>query len=142
MTRLSWQQFEALCAELLLREYKSDNCWLTHNGGDYGADVVLTKGKRATLVQCKHTAGRAYDGYRAVTEVHSAKVKYEDELGKQIDSLVFATNAIRLGVKTRKAARQYTVAVLDGKNLSELLNEHSITYADVVSRLERERLSV
>lgn len=142
LRELSWQQFEALCAELLLREYQSENCWLTHNGGDYGADVVLTKGRNAILVQCKHTGSRTYDGYRAVTEVHSAKVKYEAELGKYIDSLVFATNAVRLGAKTRKVAKQYSVEVLDGKFLSELLGKHSVTYSDVVSRLEKERLGV
>jgi hypothetical protein len=61
VVKLSWQQFEALCAELLLREFESENCWLTNNGGDYGADIVLTKGKSATLVQCKHTVSRTYD---------------------------------------------------------------------------------
>ena len=140
VSRLSWQQFEALCAELLLREHQSDNCWLTHSGGDYGADVVLTKGQNAMLVQCKHTEGRTYDGYQAVTEVHSAKIKYEDELGKQVHSLVFVTNAVRLGTRTRKAAKQYSVAVFDGKELSVLLGKDFVTYEDVVGRLEKERL--
>jgi SNF2 family DNA or RNA helicase len=142
VARLSWQQFEALCAELLLREYQSENCWLTHSGGDYGADVVLTKGESATLIQCKHTGTRTYDGYRAVTEVHSAQVKYEDELGKRVESLVFATNAVRLGAKTRKAANQYSVVVLDGKSIDDLLSNTSVTYGDVMSRLNKKRLRV
>jgi hypothetical protein len=94
------------------------------------------------LVQCKHTGSRTYDGYRAVTEVHSAKVKYEAELRQQVTSLVFVTNAVRLGAKTKKAAKQYSVVVLDGKNLSELLGKHSVTYSDVVGRLEKVRLGV
>lgn len=142
VVRLSWQQFEALCAELLLRENQSENCWLTHSGGDYGADVVLTKGSSVTLIQCKHTSSRTYDGYRAVTEVHSAKVKYEAELGKQVDHLIFATNAVRLGAKTRKAAKQYSVTVLDGKQLSALLDKHPVTFADIARRLDKKRLVV
>jgi hypothetical protein len=142
VARLSWQQFEALCAELLLREYKSENCWLTHSRGDHGADVVLTKRESATLVQCKHTGTRTYDGCRAVTEVHSAQVKYEDELGKRVESLVFATNAVRLGAKTRKAANQYSVVVLDGKSIDDLLSNTSVTYGDVMSRLNKKRLRV
>ena len=142
VSKLSWQQFEALCAELLLRKYQSESCWLTHTAGDYGADVVLTKGKSATLIQCKHTGGSAYDGYRAVTEIHSAKVKYQDELGKEIYSLIFATNAIRLGEKTRKAARQYQVEVLDGKILNQLLKNNMITFSDIMNRLDKTRLQV
>lgn len=142
VSKLSWQQFEALCAELLLRKYQSESCWLTHAGGDYGADVVITKGKTVTLVQCKHTGGGSYDGYSAVTEVHSAKVKYEQELGKEVESLVFVTNAVRLGVKTRKAAKQYSVTVLDGAVLADLLKECTVTYEDVLSRLDKERLRV
>jgi len=142
VARLSWQQFEALCAELFFREYQPESCWLTRSGGDYGADVVLTQGGSATLVQCKHTGGRIYDGYRAVTEIHAAKVKYEAELGKRVESLVFATNAVRLGAKTRKTAKQYSVEVLDGKNISELLDKYPVSYSDVVGRLEKERLGV
>ncbi len=142
VARLSWQQFEALCAELLLKDYQAESCWLTHSGGDYGADIVLTKGKSATLIQCKHTGGRTYDGYRAVTEVHSARVRYEAEIGKSVGILVFATNAIRLGKKTREAAKQYVVEVLDGKRLDHLLKKHLITYSDVINRLDKERLHV
>ena len=142
VAKLSWQQFEALCAELLLRNYHSENCWLTHSGGDYGADIVLTTGKSATLIQCKHTSGGKYDGYRAVTEVHSAKVKYEDALNKSIDTLVFATNAVQLGTKTRKAAKQYSVIVLDGKKINEFLNINSVTHGDIISRLDKKRLRV
>ena len=140
--RLNWQQFEALCAELFFKKYQADNCWLTHSGGDYGADVVVIKGGKAILVQCKHTGHYSYDGYRAVTEVHSAKVKYEAELGKQIDTLIFVTNAMRLGAKTRKAAKQYSVNVVDGKELSKLLDLHVIQYKDVLQRLDKKRLQV
>ncbi|ADJ28734.1 SNF2-related protein [Nitrosococcus watsonii] len=142
LRNLSWQQFEALCAELLYKEYQADNCWLTHSGADFGADVVLTKDGIGLLIQCKHTSGSAYDGYKAILEVHSATVKYEAELGKRIDSWILATNAVCLGSATQKAAKQYSVEILDGKTLSRLLGRHAVTYADVLNRLEKKRLRV
>lgn len=142
LRNLSWQWFEALCAELLHKKYQADNCWLTHSGADFGADIVLTKNGSGRLIQCKHTSGGFYNGYKAVLEVHSAKVKYETELGKGIDSLILATNAERLGAETQKIAKQYSVEVLDGKALSGLLDKHVMTYADVINRLEKKRLRV
>lgn len=142
VVKLSWQQFEALCSELFLREYHADSCWLTHSGGDYGADVVLIKGWEVTLVQCKHTRTNSYDGYRAVTEVHAAKVKYEAELNKKVIRLVFATNAVRLGTKSKRTAEQYSVEVCDGKGIGDLLKSHSVTFENVVERLEKTRLGV
>ena len=142
LAKLSWGQFEALSAELMLREFQAENCWLTHSGGDYGADVILIRGISATLIQCKHTKTGAYDGYRAVTEVYSARVKYQEELGKEIQSLLFVTNATRLSTKTRDVARQYSVQVLDGKSLSDLLDKHPVTLADVLARLDKKRYGV
>ena len=99
-----------------LNKFQSEKCWLTQNGADYGADVVLNPGEEGNLwYKCKHTNGRSYDGYRAVTEVHAAKVKYEEELDKIIDTLIFATNADRLSKRCKRAATQYEVTVLDGK---------------------------
>ena len=142
VAKLHWEQFEALCAELLVRDRQPENCWLTSSGGDYGADVVLTKGKGAVLVQCKHTKGGLYDGYKAVTDVYSAGRKYENELGKQTETFIFATNAVRLGGRTRKLAKEYEVEILDGKSIAKLLQMHSVTYLDINSRLEKPRISV
>jgi SNF2 family DNA or RNA helicase len=142
ISRLNWQQFEALSAELFLKVNDAENCWLTQNGADYGADVVLTKDGNATLIQCKHTNGRTYDGYRAVTEVYTAKLKYEKELGKSVRELIFATNAVRLGTKTRKTAKEYMVEVVDGKQLQHLLKKHSVTYRDLMNRMNKNRLQV
>ena len=142
LKELSWNQFEALCAEILQKEYSASSCWLTHNGPDFGADVVLILEDEGALVQCKHTIGNLYDGYRAIQEVHSAKVKYEAELNKRFERLIFITNAPRLGGKLRKLAKQYSVEVIDGNHLSELLSKHSVSYLAVVNRLNKKRIRV
>jgi len=142
LKELSWNQFEALCAEILQKEYSASSCWLTHNGPDFGADVVLVLEDEGALVQCKHTIGNLYDGYHAIQEVHSAKVKYEAELNKRFERLIFITNAPRLGGKLRKLAKQYSVEVIDGNHLSELLSKHSVSYLAVVNRLNKKRIRV
>lgn len=138
---LQWEEFEALCAELLVREYVPENCWLTQEGSDFGADIVLTTPQGVTLVQCKHTRKPAYQGHKALIEVYSAKVKYENQLGKNVDSLIFVTNAVKLGNKTHSIAKEYAVDILYGKALSEYLGRHEVLYMDVVRRLEQSRLA-
>jgi len=143
LRRLSWQQFEALCAELLCRENQSTSCQLTNNGGDYGADAVLIgKDNVMTLVQCKHTSTKNYGGHKAVLQVSAAKIKYEDSLGKKVGSLVFVTNATRLSVSARKDAKKYSVKVIDGNDLRRILEKNSVTYQDVLNRLDKPRISV
>jgi len=93
-------------------------------------------------LECKYTSSQTYNGYSAVTEVQAAKIKYEAELGQQATSLIFATNAVRLGRKTRKIAKQYSVNILDGKALSELLEVHIILFTDILQRLDKKRLQV
>ena len=105
LQRLSWQQFEAACAELFLKEFSTSSCWLTPRL-DYGADVLLQTGAFGKLVQCKHTKGLKYDGYSAILEVYSAKPKYSLELEINIETLIFATNAKILSAETKKIAEQ------------------------------------
>ena len=105
LQQLSWQQFEAACAELFLKEFSTSSCWLTPRL-DYGADVLLQTGAFGKLVQCKHTKGLKYDGYSAILEVYSAKPKYSLELEINIETLIFATNAKILSAETKKIAEQ------------------------------------
>jgi len=140
--RLSWQQFEALCAELFAKEYAALNCWLTQIGSDYGADVVLMTEGAGKLIQCKHTKGSRYDGYKTIQEIHSAKVKYSVELDKNIDKLIFVTNAKSLSAKTKVIANQYDVQIFSYNEIASLLPSHSITFEMVLNSLGKKRIKV
>ncbi|SHH97287.1 Superfamily II DNA or RNA helicase, SNF2 family [Desulfofustis glycolicus DSM 9705] len=142
LSRISWQQFEALCAELFLKEFDASNCWLTQSGSDYGADVVLTTKSSGILIQCKHTMSAKYDGYNAIQAVYAASVKYSEELNKQIDSLIFATNAKHLLTNTRRLAEQYKVQIYSHDEIASLLGNHKISYEMVLKRLGRNRYQV
>ncbi len=139
---LSWQQFEALCAELFAQEYVSSSCWLTKSGSDYGADIALIVKESVSLVQCKHTKTGRYDGYKSIQEVQGASIKYSEELSKGIDTLVFATNAKQLSSKTRKIAKQYQVEIFSFNEISLLLDNHLVTFEMVLNRLGKSRLEV
>ena len=99
-------------------------------------------GTSGKLVQCKHTTGAKYDGYKAIQEIHSARVKYSEELGKDIDTLIFATNAKVLSVKSRKLAEQYHVQIFSYSEISTLLKKHTITFKMVLIRLGKSRLKI
>lgn len=142
LQRLSWQQFEALCAELFSKNIGASDCWLTQSGSDFGADIVLLSGGVGTLVQCKHTTGAKYDGYKAISEVHSATVKYGVELEKEMKTLIFATNAKILSARTRKIAKQYKVNIYSYQEILELLAKHSISYEMILRRLQKKRMQV
>jgi hypothetical protein len=140
--RLSWQQFEALCAELFSKEYGASSCWLTQTGADYGADVVLITEGAGRLIQCKHTKGAKYDGYKVIQEIYSAKIKYSLELEKDIDMLIFVTNAKILSAKTKAIANEYDVKIYSYTEIASLLLSHSISFEIVLSRLGKKRIKV
>jgi len=140
--RLSWQHFEALCAELFLKELDTPDCWLTQNGSDYGADIVLSSQSSAKLIQCKHTKNARYDGYKAILEVYGAKLKYSEALNKNVESLLLVTNARKLSVKTKTIAEQHKVQVFAYEELSKLLETHTITLEMILKRLGKRRLKV
>ncbi len=79
LDKLSWQQFEALCVELLAKITDSESAWLTNNGADHGADGVLLNNSGNILLQAKFTQ-RQYDGYKGIQEIHSAKPIYESAM--------------------------------------------------------------
>lgn len=143
LARISWRQFEALCAELFAQEFTASRSWLTHSGADYGADVVLLGDSSAQLIQCKHTLGnKRYEGYKAIQEVSGAAKKYEIELQKPVDRLVFATNAKVVSAKSKKLAAEYGVHLRTYSDIAELLRAYPVTYRMVVRRLGMERLKV
>ncbi len=142
LAKISWEQFEALVAELLFRECKANKSWLTQSGSDYGADVIVVNDSAINLVQCKHTKSGRYDGYKAILEVHGARVKYEEALKKKVGSLILATNAKHLSPNTRKNAKQYDVEIISYRDIERLLAAHEITFRHILKRLTQARYRV
>lgn len=140
--RISWEQFEALVAELLFKEFRANKSYLTQSGSDYGADVVIMKDSTIHLIQCKHTQSGRYDGYKAIQEVHSARVKYSQGLNKKVGSLIFATNAKSLSPNTKKTAKQYDVQIFSYNDFVDLLDTHKITFENIFNRLNKSRYQV
>jgi len=140
--RLSWQQFEALCADLYLKENNAQSSHLTQAGSDGGADAVTVTGKTIQLIQSKHTSGAKYDGYKAIQEVSSARVIYEKELDKKADKLIFVTNAKILSSRAKTYAKEYNVEIVSFKQLDFLLEKHEITYEMILKTLGKKRLKI
>lgn len=140
MLGLSWEQFEALCAELFRRHYVAEDCWLTSEGGDYGADVVLNDRGHLVLIQCKHTTRATYDGYHAMLDVKAATIKYENLLKKTTCRLVFATSARMLSRRTQAIADEYGVEVFKMGDIGTLLSNNTVCMNDVMIRLDKQRL--
>lgn len=142
INQLSWQEFEALSAELLARKYQADQAWLTKDGADYGADAVLLKGKEIILIQCKFTQRISYEGYNAVREVAASKTEYEAAFEKSVSELIFITNAVKVSKKARDLAKNHNVDILTGNQVLPLLKDFEVTYSDIIKRLESKRYSI
>jgi SNF2 family DNA or RNA helicase len=141
LIKLSWKQFEALCVELLAKEFNAQSAWLTKDGADFGADGVLAFENTAILIQAKHKSG-TYKGHQAVQEVAQANKIYEDALGRKIEKRLFATNATKLGKNTFEIAKQLDVEVLDGNILGEMCQRHKIQMKQVLTRLQKQRFTL
>ena len=142
LSKISWEQFEALCCLLMAQELNASDKWLTKTGSDYGADAVVFTDDIGYLIQCKHTKNAGYDGHKAVMEVQTAKIRYENALQKELSNLVFMTNAKQLSAKTRKIAQEYGVEILSYENLAALLEKHSISFKQMLSFLKAKRLNI
>ncbi|WP_252176404.1 SNF2-related protein [Endozoicomonas sp. 4G] len=142
LIRISWQQFESLCCILIARSQNANQSWLTQSGPDYGADAVVLTDNEGFLIQSKHTKNANYDGYKAITEVYSSKVKYEGKLQREFDNVLLMTTARKLSAKTRKVAKEYKVQVLAYGHISELLEKHAVTFKQVLDFLSKSRLNV
>lgn len=136
--KISWMHFEALCLELLAKEYEAQSAYLTNDGPDYGADGILLFANNAVIIQAKHKKG-AYSGYSAVQEIDQAARMYQSWLERPISKRIFITNASKLAAKTREVAQTLNVDVIDGAQLQALCEKHSITYGQVLSRINKQR---
>ena len=141
LDKLSWQQFEALCVELLAKITDSESAWLTNSGADHGADGVLLSNRGNILVQAKFTQ-RQYDGYKGIQEIHSAKPIYESAMRSSFERLIFVTNSPSLAKRTHKIAATCRVEILGRTQLLSYLEEYEVTLKEILSRLGKERLKV
>ena len=117
------------------------NTWLTKDGSDFGAEVILVAKNESLLIQAKHKHG-AYKGHTAIQEISNAKVLYGKHLGREISRLIFVTNATQLSKSARDIANQLEVTVVDGNELKILSERHEITFGQVLSRLSKERYAL
>lgn len=140
--KLSWQQFEALTVEVMSKELVAESVWLASNGADKGSDGILIAINEMVLIQAKHTTRGRYDGYKAVQEIFAAKPIYEHQIGKNCSKLLFITNATMLSSRTREVAKQCGVEVINGNELSQLVEKHQITFKQILIRLDKKRMKV
>ncbi len=133
-SKLSWELFEALIAEIFDRE--SDRVILTSRGRDHGADVVAIGhgGNENVLIQVKTTRSDKLDSEEAIREVEGSLRYFESTLGLKFTGKCLHTNVRSFSKRTRKAAAIYDVR-LEGEDwLRKALNKHRIRVADVVVR--------
>ncbi|MBF0233429.1 MAG: restriction endonuclease [Desulfamplus sp.] len=141
LLKISWEQFEALCGLLMAQRLEADSCRLTRAGADYGADVVVTIGQSGYLIQCKHTKNANYDGYKAIQEVQSARIKYENSMGVTFSNLIFMTNAKKLSTKTQLMAKEYGVSIISHDELCRLLDIHYVSFEQILTFLKKKRFN-
>jgi len=143
INKLSWQQFEALVIEVMGKKLNSDSMYLTQSGNDFGADGVILSANTLHLIQVKHTTSKSYKGgYKAITEVYASGPKYKPLFGKEKTELLFITNATRLSKQARDAANESNVQIINGTEISELVEKYKITFRQVITRLDKKRCKV
>ncbi|WP_024333382.1 SNF2-related protein [Desulfotignum balticum] len=141
--KISWEQFESLCCLLIAKKSNANDKWLTKSGADFGADALVL-GSTNYLIQCKHknTKNAIYDGYKAVTDVHSAKIKYDNALGKTFSKLLFMTNALKFSARTREAAQEYNVEIHGQNELKQMLEAYPVSIKEIYSFLNKKRMGI
>lgn len=93
------------------------------------------------MIQAKHTH-RRYDGYKGIQEVHSAKPVYESGMQKTFERLVFMTNSPSLANRTYDVAMTCGVEILERATLLNYLEEHEVTFREILTRLAKSRMKV
>ncbi len=142
LTQLTWQQFEALTAELLAKSYTGE-AQLTQQGADGGIDVVIRSKTKNLLVQCKHTSrNKKMRSQEALKELVYARTHYNKAFNQEFDTLVFVTNAKNFSTKVKSAANQHEITLIDLISLSKLLDEYPVTERDILTRLDKPRLAI
>ena len=134
---LSWQEFEAFCAELY-RQYYEGTAALTPPK-DHGADVVVL-GRENVLIQCKSTSQKKYNSLDSLKDVYFSKPGYEEKMNKSFQTLIAATNANGYSKRVLKEAETYDVQMVSRKTLEKLLKKFPVTRGQIQRRLLEPRL--
>lgn len=132
LSLLSWQEFEALCAELYGQHFKGDAFLTPIN--DQGADVVVM-GETHALIQCKHTSRNKYDSTDPLVQIHGAKPAYEANTGRSFTKLFVAVNVSKFSKRVLDAARTYNVELVGIKQLDKLLKQYHVSRKQIQRRL-------
>jgi hypothetical protein len=135
---LSWQEFEALCAELYGQHLRGE-AFLTPTN-DQGADVVIFGKDQNALVQCKHTSMPKYDSVDPLIQIHGAKPAYQEKTGKTFSKLIVAVNSRKYSGKVVATAQTYQVNLVSLKDLDELLKKYDVSRKQIQRRLLAPRI--
>lgn len=109
--------FEHLLAKVL--KYKGYQASVTQASGDYGADLILQKGREKIVVQAKRYRNSV--GIKAVQEIYSAKSFYEADSAWVITNSYFSDSAKDLALKTN-------VRLIDRMELINWLVDYNRTH--------------
>ncbi|HDL90050.1 MAG TPA: helicase [Thermodesulforhabdus norvegica] len=135
---LSWQEFEALCAEIYGQHLRGE-AFLTPTN-DYGADVVIFGKKQNALVQCKHISMQKYDSIDPLTQIHSAKPVYEEKTGKKFSKLIVAVTARKYSKKVVGVAPTYKTELVAQGDLDNLMKVYKVSRKEIQRRLLASRI--
>ena len=107
--KMTGKEFETyLASRFEMHGYKVQ---LTPNSNDYGADLILKKRRKKTVVQAKRYKGKV--GNAAVQEVVASKAYYKAQCAMVITNSYFSKNAINL-------AKANNVILIDRNNVTRL----------------------
>ncbi len=98
MDEMEGHDFEYYCADLL-RYNGYEDVEVTKGSGDFGVDILMSKGEVTYAVQCK-----CYDkpiGVKAVQEVYAGKDYYERMIGVVMTNQYFTQPACELASRLR-----------------------------------------
>ncbi|MCR5405609.1 MAG: restriction endonuclease [Lachnospiraceae bacterium] len=98
MDEMEGHDFEYYCADLL-RYNGYEDVEVTKGSGDFGVDILMSKGEVTYAVQCK-----CYDkpiGVKAVQEVYAGKDYYERMIGVVMTNQYFTQPARELASRLR-----------------------------------------
>jgi restriction system protein len=112
ITALSWQDFERLVGA----SFERDGFAVTHTGGggaDGGVDLVLTKGRETTLVQCKQWRAQMV-GVTTIRELYGVMAARAAARGIVVSAGDFTADA-------REFVRGRNISLVTGRALAAML---------------------
>ena len=110
---MSGVQFERYCASILKMNGFA-NILFTSASGDYGADIIATKGGNKYVFQCKRYSRPV--GNKAVQEVYTAKAYYNADVAVVMTNSTFSNAAI-------EQAKRAGVLLWSRSKLAKLIQE-------------------